>query len=307
MKTPRENRRWATLILLTTAFIFPSATAGAGPLPLQPFKDDLFAYDPLTASLDGGRYLDVPYSEARDIDRRDEIPERKVKRPYVDLSPGRSEMEQLLQTSAGPARVRVVGAAVDPSVVVIFMHGRGGDRRLGMNDWTFGGNFNRLKNLVSRAGGLYFTLDGGALADADGARVAAAVQALKARYSRAPLVLACGSMGGAICWHVADDPAAAPLLAGLVLLSASNVRADFDRMHVATKGRAVPILLAQGSRDKVYPLADQKAVFEGIRRDLPDYPIRFVAFESGNHGTPIRMIDWRDTLNWILAQQGRGP
>jgi hypothetical protein len=26
-----------------------------------------------------------------------------------------------------------------------------------------------------------------------------------------------------------------------------------------------------------------------------------VRFETGTHGTPIRMTDWRETLNWMLA------
>jgi len=28
---------------------------------------------------------------------------------------------------------------------------------------------------------------------------------------------------------------------------------------------------------------------------------RFVRFETGTHGTPIRMTDWRETLNWMLS------
>ena len=27
-----------------------------------------------------------------------------------------------------------------------------------------------------------------------------------------------------------------------------------------------------------------------------------VRFETGTHGTPIRMTDWRDILNWMLAR-----
>ena len=33
----------------------------------------------------------------------------------------------------------------------------------------------------------------------------------------------------------------------------------------------------------------------------PGYPARFVRFETGTHGTPIRMTDWRETLNWMLS------
>ena len=38
-----------------------------------------------------------------------------------------------------------------------------------------------------------------------------------------------------------------------------------------------------------------------IKAAAPDYPIKFALFDSGSHGTPIRMTDWRLILNWMLA------
>ncbi|MGO7778204.1 alpha/beta hydrolase, partial [Rhizobium johnstonii] len=49
---------------------------------------------------------------------------------------------------------RVVPAG-NAAFTVIFIHGRDGDRRLGANYYSFGGNFNRLKNLVTGNGGVY--------------------------------------------------------------------------------------------------------------------------------------------------------
>jgi hypothetical protein len=37
----------------------------------------------------------------------------------------------------------------------------------------------------------------------------------------------------------------------------------------------------------------------------PDYPVRFVRFETGTHGTPIRMVDWRAVLNWMLSVRAK--
>ena len=63
----------------------------------------------------------------------------------------------------------------------------------------------------------------------------------------------------------------------------------------------MPVFFAQGSRDTVFPLARQEAFFRSILARSKAYPARFVRFESGTHGTPIRMTDWRETLNWMLA------
>ena len=54
----------------------------------------------------------------------------------------------------------------------------------------------------------------------------------------------------------------------------------------------MPVLLAHGSTDSVYDWRDQMALYREIRHSADRlYPVRFVLFETGSHGTPIRMID----------------
>lgn len=113
--------------------------------PLAPFKDDLFAGQTVIESRDGGDYEIVDYQEMRDINGRDEMPERRVKRSYVDFSPRRVQADETLTLPSGPLQVTRVGTGDGAAFTVIFIHGRDGDRRLGANDWRFGGNFNRLK------------------------------------------------------------------------------------------------------------------------------------------------------------------
>ncbi|WP_182086994.1 alpha/beta fold hydrolase [Aureimonas sp. ME7] len=277
------------------AFCMASVCVNAA--EFAPFKDDLFAYPQPTASLDGGRLLDVPYSEARDIDQRDEIPERRVRRNYVDLAPSLSTEDGVFASSSGPLRYSRVGSAQSPSTIVIFVHGRNGDRRLGMNDWSFGGNFNRLKNLLLRGGGEYLTVDGGRLDESESRRIAEFAADLKAKQPAARLVIVCASMGGQVCWNLSKD-VHAPLLDGMILLGADSDISRFEGWRARSE-RAVPLLLAHGTRDPVYAFGRQKAFFESVRKTHSNYPIRFVGFDDGNHGTPVRMIDWRDALNWI--------
>lgn len=275
-------------------------TSSVSAAPLAPFKDDLFAYPQPVASRAAGVFLDVPYDEARDIDRRDEIPERRVQRRYVDLEPNRTLQEHVFGTRAGPLRWTSVGEISAPRFVVVFVHGRNGDRRLGMNDWTFGGNFNRLKNLASRNAGLYATFDGGTLGAEDAQRAGTLIQELAARHAGAPVLLACGSMGGELCWTALADPKVADVVEGLIVLGGSSDVSRLDR--AVPRGRMLPILVAHGTRDKVYDYVRQEGFVEAVRVRRPGYPIRFVGFDGGNHGTPIRMIDWRETLDWVLAQ-----
>ena len=76
---------------------------------------------------------------------------------------------------------------------------------------------------------------------------------------------------------------------------------------VGGRGPAGPVLEHRtgpeaGSRDSVFPIEKMEAFYRSVRKAAPGYPIRMVRFETGSHGTPIRMTDWRETINWMLAQ-----
>ncbi|MEF2072344.1 alpha/beta hydrolase family protein [Consotaella aegiceratis] len=282
-------------------FATASSLATAEPLTLPSYKDALFAYPGLTAYRDDGRYVDVDYSETRDIDQRDAVPERRVRPNYVSRIAAGLSHEQTLPTEAGPLPVATVGDTAHPHAIVVFIHGRGGDRRLGMNDWTFGGNFNRLKNLMVKAGGLYVTADAGAFQPDDAARIRGLLEQLGRNNPGTPLVLACGSMGGELCWQLAGEPFFARSVNGFVLLGGNSSLERYRRMHSAAGTTTIPLVMAQGTEDSVYPWSRQKAAFDDIRKAYPQQPVRFVSFDGGSHGTPIRMIDWRTALNWIFA------
>ena len=61
------------------------------------------------------------------------------------------------------------------------------------------------------------------------------------------------------------------------------------------------MFFGQGSHDTVFPVDEQEAFYRLDPREGAGYPVRFVRFETGTHGTPIRMTDWRETLNWMLS------
>lgn len=297
----RSMRRVALAAVLGFAL---AAGASAAPLVLAPFKDDLFSYPPLTAVSEDGAFTDVAYSEARDIDERDTVPERRVRSEYVELAAGTAGTEREVATPAGPLKVMTVGEAGHPTAIVLFIHGRGGDRTLGMRDWTFGGNFNRLKNLMLRADGLYVTADAGSFSKDDRERIERLIGTMRATHEGVPFVLACASMGGEFCWSILARSKAVDAIDGLVFLSTNNRQDYFKDVLRGEGGRKVPIVLAHGTKDQVFAWDRQKSFFEEARKAHPNCPIRFLSFEGGTHGTPLRMIDWRRALNWIFAEIG---
>ena len=63
----------------------------------------------------------------------------------------------------------------------------------------------------------------------------------------------------------------------------------------------VPLFIAHGSADSIIPVGAMDALYRQFR-STSGYPVRMVRFETGGHGTPIRMTDWRDMINWMLRE-----
>jgi len=285
--------------LLGALFLLLAATA-SGAASLPPYKDDYFAYPAIISSADNGDYKVVDYNEMRDINGRDAVPEKRVKDAYVSLKARAYQKDVTFQTEVGPVKAMTAGKREGASFIVIYLHGRGGNRLQGMNDFTFGGNFNRVKNLAALNGGLYITPDFKDFADTGEAQIAGLIEAAKASSPNAPLILSCGSQGGTLCWRIAGNDNVGDQLAGLILLG--SLWDDGFFKSPAFRKR-VPVFFGHGSRDPVFAIDKQEAFYHEIRKRAPGYPVQFRRFESGNHGTPIRMSDWREMLNWILAKQ----
>ena len=273
-----------------------AGSAGAQVLPA--FKDNLFAYPGLLTNADGGAYRVVDYDKMRDIHQRDETPERRVHGKYISTGIRRLQRDLVAKTPAGDIRHFAVGNAQDARLIVIYLHGQGGSRKQGVDDFTFGGNFNRIKNLTAMAGGIYLSPDFADFGEKGADQIAALIALYTTAAPRAKVFIACGSAGGALCWRLARDSEVAKRLGGLLLLGSLW---DESFLSSAAFKRKVPVLLAQGSQDPVFPVERMEDFYRIIGARAPGYPARMVRFETGSHGTPIRMVDWRETINWMLS------
>lgn len=266
---------------------------------LKPFKDELFAYPGILSAEKGDVYRVVDYREMRDINERDAVPERRVRPQYTSTDVRNVQQDLALKLDTGTLRHVAVGKTENAAIIVLYLHGQGGSRKQGVDDFTFGGNFNRLKNLMAGNGGLYLSPDFTDFGDKGAGQVAALIDYYAERSPGAKIFVACGSMGGALCWKLADRPDTGNRVDGLLLLGSL-----WDESFFASPAfkRRVPVFFGQGSKDPVFPVENQEAFFRSILARSKAYPARFVRFETGTHGTPIRMTDWRETLNWMLSR-----
>jgi pimeloyl-ACP methyl ester carboxylesterase len=285
-----------TIIAAIAAFLLATAGNSIAADALPPFKDDLFSAQTVIQTGDNGAFEVIDYDEMRDINGRDQVPEQRVQQKYVSLAVRRQQVDETLLLDGEKLDVTRVGPAQGAGFTVIFIHGRFGSRRLGANDYTFGGNFNRLKNLAAANGGVYYaptvkTFDSDSVSE-----IAGLIRYAETQSPGRPVVLTCASMGSQICWGITRDAESVKRLKGMLIMSGVT---DPDFKKSPFYKAKLPLWFAHGSRDPVYAAADQQALFESLYKGK--YPTHFTMFQTGNHGTPIRMIDWRRVLNWILA------
>jgi hypothetical protein len=114
----------------------------------------------------------------------------------------------------------------------------------------------------------------------------------------APIVLSCASSGGAVCAGVANSQAAAKLLSGIIVMGSSWGMGFIGSPAYLAR---VPVVFAQGTCDRGNPYDRLFGLFREILKRDNGYPTRFQGFADGVHGTPIRMMNWRETLNWIFS------
>ena len=233
--------------------------------------------------------------------------EKKAFDKYVSLAPDDVQHDFILRDKGRVVRFVGVGRTGGSArFVVIFLHGGGnGSRFQGVDDWSFGGNFNRLKNLVARNDGAYLSPDFSGFGSDGKDDIKALMKTYAEKSPGAPIIVACTSLSGWLCVDLMSDRQSAALLGGVLFLGSVIERKQFFTAPVFTDpARHVPIFIGHGSKDPIIDWVTQELLFKKIKSAAPDYPVRYDVFVNGYHGTPMRLIDWRGVLNWMIGRDG---
>ncbi|MFK8034652.1 MAG: alpha/beta hydrolase [Hyphomicrobiales bacterium] len=285
--------------LVTLALLFPSFGAAQS---LKAYKEKLFSYPKALEKSENGEFIRFDYRVERDIHDRDEIRGAKVRSFYVSMRGRKGQDNLSLKLGNRKIDYARTGKVRGAKWIVVYLHGQGGDRRQGISDWNFGGNFNRLKNLSVRNNGLYVVPTITNFEEQGAKDVAALLRHYASQAPKAKLILACGSMGGQICWRYMAGTVQTPPLAGVIMLATFADNQFLASPHLASGAKPLPLVFGHGTLDGAFAWEKTKALFDSIQVARPDYPVRMRLFNTGKHGTPIRMIDWRQEINWILSK-----
>ena len=299
---PLNKTSWLTIVFSGVLLLVTSAEAQT----LQPYKDDLFsnAKRKVLEARYNNAFKKYFWNTSQDVNGRDAIAGETAKPERIDLSPLKQQRGVTINYTGGTLDATEVGEPKNAKFAVIFIHGGGGDKSLGINDVGFGGNFNRMKNLATRNNGVYYspTVE---FSEQGGRGVEALINQIKKNSPDAKIVMACGSAGAYTCWQMAKSQEALPKLSGLIFLGGAQTEPEY--VNSAAYVSRLPIILSQGNNDKLVDWETVNEEFETIHKANPNYPIRMELYDTGKHGTPIRMLDWKESLQWIFTHSSAAP
>ena len=280
------------------------SAAAAESYRLAPYKDELFEYPAVLDSEDDGDFVVVEYLKERDLYGRDEIPERRALPQYVTLTAQHTE-------TTSPSTERTlkfigVGKIDGGAKVGRHLHPRAGRRPLpGRQRVDVRRQFQphhepdgAERRRLPLAGLFRLRRQGHGRDQGADARPGGAL-ARRADLRRLRL-----AGRGDLLAPRGATPRPRRYLGGLLLLGSNHDDAFLEVAGDHGHGCRFPIYLGHGTRDIGLRLAGRGGLLS--RRSRPRRrTIRssFALFDTGSHGTPIRMTDWRLVLNWMLEVQ----
>jgi len=290
----------AAAVLL--ALMLPAASKAARPAPyrVHPLKGDAFPAPAILASEFDGDYARVAFVPVAESDRAAET--------LIDAIPAPPQQELTFANSGRTLKYLAVGDLSKPAkMVLVYVHGLGDDRSQGVHEKQFGGTFARLKRLAVENNAIYLSPDFSGFGRRAEGQIAGLINDYAGRSPGAPVFVACLSLGCKLCWRLAEDAGEASPLRGILFFSAPVDRGFLK--HVAST--QVHVYLGIGSKDAFTSWKSEDAFFRDVKAAAPDYPIKLTIFDGGEHATTIRLTDWVEVLNWMLAgsdaRKAQGP
>ena len=285
------------ILIYTFIFLF-SLTSDA----LESYKDSMFSNKDrsIIEQKNKGSFRRYRWDEIEDVNGRDEIPGVAAKPERLDQEASKTQKSIKIKYRDGEIDTYEVGHSKGAKFAAIFIHGANGNKDLGVSDVSFGGNFNRLKSLVNRNNGVYYS-PSVELPTSKEQDMFELVKYIRRNSSDVKIVFICGSAGARVCWSVAHHDETAKNLAGLIFVG--GARDDYTYQSSRAYKERVPLIFSHGSKDKLVPVATYVDQYEAILKSDPNYPVRMEIFEGGKHGTPMRNIDYKESLEWIFLNE----
>lgn len=266
---------------------------------LKWFKDDLFSYKwVLEEKLDWNWRL-IQFSMKEDVEDRDEIDVDKVFEHYIDRKTEEYREIKWLYWVEWFSYYEVTDRNQkdeDKKLVVLYFHWKWWNKTWWINDETFWWNFNRIQNLMIENSWVYITTDTELWVKSENNHWKL-LKHLKTKYKNAKIILIWWSNWWIMLWKLLNNKEYNKFIDWIIL---SWTILDENKSWYSTdfliKNR-IPVYIAHWNKDHIQFW--EKEIF--LKSFLSQWWLwKVVIFNWWIHGTPIRMIDYKEAINWMI-------
>lgn len=266
---------------------------------IKPFKDDLFSYkQTLVEKLDWNWKL-IDFSVKRDVEDRDEIDVDKVFEHYIDRKTEKYREIKNLDSVEWFSYYEVTDRKQNDSekkLITIYFHWKWWNKTWWINDETFWWNFNRIQNLMIENSWVYISTDT-ILWDKWISDHTKLLEHLKNKYTNAKIVLIWWSNWWLMLWDLVNNENSNKFIDWIILawtvLDDKNEKNSTDFL-VKNK---IPVYIAHWNKDHI-PFWPKETFLKKFLSLWWEWKV--VIFNWWVHWTPIRMVDYKEVLNWML-------
>jgi hypothetical protein len=281
-------------VALLLGLVLPGAAASKAARPppyrLHQLDGDAFPAPTIVESEFGGDYTRVAFVPVAESDQ--------AAQTLIDTIPAPPQQELTFENKGRTLKYLAVGDLSKPAkIIFVYVHGLGDNRTQGVHEKRFGGTFARLKRLAAENDAIYLSPDFSGFGGEAERQIAALITDYAGRSPGAPVFVACISLGGKLCWRLAKNAGDTSPLRGILLFGAPVDRAFLK--HIASP--PLHVFLGIGSKDAFTSWKSEDTFFRDVKTTAPGYPIKLTIFDGGEHATAMRLTDWVEVINWMLA------
>lgn len=272
---------------------------------LKPFKDELFKYRAILETKLNGNYKVLEYSQKKDIEERDEVAVDKAHKKFIDRkTKDYKTLKELQGENFNYYEVTDIKVpAQDKKVIVMYLHWYGGNKEQWIADETFGWNFNRLMNLMIENKWVFISTDAEYTREQLVKHIVL-LEKLKNDYPNAKIIIAGASQGWVFLWDLIASTRINNYIDWVIflwtVLDDPNKYGSKNYNFLIEK--KIPMIISHWSAD--FLDYKEKEPFTQIFTEQW-WKIQTEIFKGWVHWTPIRMIDWKENINWILRETKR--
>lgn len=257
------------------------------------FKDDMFTYHNGVWG-DVKWFTWVSYNQKRDLEDRDFIDVDQAFPEWVDLSLKDKEVWETYYDEATKTSYPYYKISWWNKFLFLFVHWLNWNATWWFKDWTFNGNFNRLKHIAYYNKGTYISPTIKNFNNWAKAFWRYIIN-YKKQNPNAKIFIACWSSWGETCWKIYDD-----INIPLDWIMMLGSMPPFLWMKSALK-RNIPIYYGHWEKDRAMPMSWSINTYLNLKKN--GKKVKLEVFTNGVHWTPLRMVDYLSVLRWMVQEE----